>query len=137
MSDEGDEGSLASFQSQVKTGFWLVMFFDNESNLSKRIADAYVDAARSFHGLIKVMAIQYNDEEMSPTPLTKHFRVESTGAIFLYSARKRKDLMERSRFRGDGANMAEISNFAGNSVPYAGALIRNQDSLTRFLITVC
>ena len=134
LQDEGTDGSLEAFKQTTAVGFWLLMFFDNESNTCKRIADAFVEAAGSFGGMIRVAAIQYNDEEMSSTPLTQHFGVERTGELFIYSAKAFTDLKAPMRFRGDAAKFKHISNFAGNTVPYTGLIVRDHRSLTRFLI---
>jgi len=134
MEDDGSERSLGTFRRKASHGFWLVIFFDNESNMCKRIAEAFAEAAGSFHGLIKVMAISYQDEEMSATPLTKMFNVERTGTILLYSPQKAVGLEKPMRFIGDAAKMSEISAFAGNTVPYGGSIVRDHTSLQRFLI---
>jgi len=134
LQDEGNEGSLEAFQRTTAAGFWLVFFFDNESNICKRIADAFVEAALSFGGMIRVVAVQYNDEEMSATPLTKRFGVKKTGELFLFSTKQYADLKAPMKFRGDAGKFAEISNFAGNTIPYTGAIVRDHRSLTRILI---
>jgi len=130
MEDNGTEEALGKLRSRAKRGFWLLFFFDDDNGDSERLVDHFVDAARTFHGMVKVLAIRLSDEHADSSPLAKLMGLEKTGAILVYNPQNKGKPI---KFKGE-ASMVQISQFAANEVPYNGVIVRDHTSLTRFLI---
>ena len=118
--------------------WWLLHFHDNDEAIEA--AGAFAKASVTFGKLMGAMAVNcYKSRQSDANPclnraqaahehFPQHFNIEKLPATFLYSAGS-----EPQRYNGE-YTAKKLSDWAVDSLPYQGALVRNQESLTHFLI---